>query len=339
MRNKIINGAMVIDQRNAGASINAADNSYCLDRWYMQNYPAANGVKYTVQQNAGSVTPPAGFPNYIGITSNSAYTLAADSIYNIAQFIEGFNVSDLGWGSANAKTITLSFWVRSSLTGTFGGCLSNSAYNRSYPFTYTISAANTWEQKTITVAGDTSGTWLTTNGVGIRVLFSLGTGTTYSGTANAWAGSDYRSPTGATSVVGTNGATFYITGVQLERGTVATPFEYRNYQQELAMCMRYYEVTDTISGFSGSPSVIGVSTTYTTGLRWNMKKRASPTVTIYNRAGTAGKVSSITTGSAVGTTVTANNVDTLGCQTLADSASGFSSGAGYEANYTASAEL
>jgi hypothetical protein len=146
----------------------------------------------------------------------------------------------LAWGTASAQTVTLSFWVYSSLTGTFGGAVRNSAANRSYPFTYTISAANTWEQKSITIAGDTSGTWLTTNGIGLRLQFGLGVGTTYSTTANAWAAGNFLSATGATSVVGTSGATFYITGVQLEKGSTATSFDYRPYGTELQLAQRYY---------------------------------------------------------------------------------------------------
>jgi hypothetical protein len=238
LKNRIINGAMVIDQRNAGASVaNIAGLSYSLDRWALSGSVA---TKFTVQQNAGSVTPPVGFVNYLGVTSSSAYTVGAAERFQVLQRVEGFNISDLGWGTANAKTVTLSFWVQSSLTGTFGGALQNSAVNRSYPYSYTISSANTWEQKSITIAGDTSGTWATDNTNGISVTFGLGTGSTYSGTAGAWATADYNNATGATSVVGTNGATFYITGVQLEVGSQATGFEYRQYQQELALCQRYY---------------------------------------------------------------------------------------------------
>jgi hypothetical protein len=166
--------------------------------------------------------------------------VASGDTFLIQQYIEGLNCADLGWGTANAQTVTLSFWVRSSLTGTFGGALTNSAANRSYPFSYTISAANTWEQKSVTIAGDTTGTWLTTNGIGISLRFGLGSGSTLSGTAGAWAAGNFIQPTGSQSVVGTNGATFYITGVQLEVGTQATSFEYRQYQQELALCQRYY---------------------------------------------------------------------------------------------------
>jgi hypothetical protein len=236
-RNRIINGAMVIDQRNAGASITPTNGQFSVDRWTCALTQAS---KFSIQQDAGAVTPPVGFTDYLGVTSLSAYSVVSGDLFFIRQAIEGFNTSDLGWGTANAKTITLSFWVRSSLTGTFGGSLNNSAQNRSYPFTYTINAANTWEYETITIAGDTSGTWLTNNGVGIYLQLSLGTGSTYSGTAGSWSGSTFYSATGATSVVGTNGATFYITGVQLEVGSTATSFDYRPYGTELMLCQRYF---------------------------------------------------------------------------------------------------
>jgi len=236
-KNKIINGHMMIDQRNAGTSVTAA-NQYSLDRWCVFN---SQSSKFTFQQNAGSVTPPAGFTNYLGITSSSAYSITSGDYFGVYQRIEGYNVADLGWGTANASTVTLSFWVRSSLTGTFGGAIRNDGSNRGYPFTYTINSANTWEKQTITIPGDTTGTWLTTNGVGISVQFSIGTGSTYSFTAGAWgAHSSAISATGATSVVGTNGATFYITGVQLEKGTTASTFEFRSYGKELMLCQRYY---------------------------------------------------------------------------------------------------
>jgi hypothetical protein len=216
-----------------------------------------------MQQNAGSVTPPPGFTNYLGCTSTSAYTVGSSEIFYIRQSIEGFNIPDLAWGTANARTITISFWVRSSLTGTFGGALQNSGATRSYPFSYTISSANTWEQKSITITGDTSGTWLTNNGVGVGVQFSLGAGATASGTAGSWQAANLSSATGAVSVVGTNGATFYITGVQLERNTTATPFEWLPYGTELALCQRYYQQWGKSSNVAYRPYGVGswVSTT------------------------------------------------------------------------------
>jgi hypothetical protein len=237
-RNRLINADMRIDQRNAGASVTPTNQQYSVDRWQCVLTQAS---KYSVQQNAGSVTPPAGFTNYLGITSLSSYSVTSGDSFSIAQKIEGFNFADLGWGAAGASTVTFSFWVRSSLTGTFGGSLYNSAADRCYPYSYTISAANTWERKTITITGDTTGTWLKTNGTGLTVIFGLGQGSTFSGTAGAWTGSTILNATGATSVVGTNGATFYITGVQLEKGTTATSFDYRPYTTELQLCQRYFQ--------------------------------------------------------------------------------------------------
>jgi hypothetical protein len=238
-RNRIINGAMVIDQRNSGNSVTPAAGDYTVDRW---NFSATQSSKVTMQRNAGSVTPPAGFTNYLGVTSSSAYSIANGDWFMVNQPIEGFTMADLGFGTANAKTITLSFWVRSSLTGTFGGVINNEDNSRGYPFTYTISQANTWEQKTVTIPGDTGGTWIgATNGRWGYVRFGLGVGSTYSGTAGSWSSSTYFSATGATSVVGTNGATWYITGVQLEAGSTASSFEYRPYGTELILCQRYYQ--------------------------------------------------------------------------------------------------
>jgi hypothetical protein len=242
-KNRIINGAMVIDQRNAGASINNTNTGtqFSVDRWAV--YGDQNS-KFSIQQNAGSVTPPAGFTYYLGMTSSSAYTVGASEQFKVYQNIEGYNMADLGWGAAGASAVTLSFWARSSLTGTFGGSLINKNNNRSYPFSYAISSANTWEYKTVTIAGDTTGTWGTTNGTGVAVQFSMGTGSGKSGTAGAWAASNLVSVTGAVSVVGTNGATLYITGVQLEKGSTATSFDYRPYGTELYLCYRYYFIAD-----------------------------------------------------------------------------------------------
>ena len=240
-KNRIINGNMVIDQRNAGASVNngvGATENFVVDRFTVYGSQA---TKFTAQQNAGSVTPPVGFNYYVGMTSSSAYSVGATDYFHFSQKIEGFNVADLGFGTANAKTITISAWVRSSLTGTFGGALTNAAVNRSYPFTYSIPTANTWTQISVTIAGDTGGTWVgATNAAAMNLYWSMGVGTTYSGTAGAWAGSLYLSATGATSVVGTSGATLYITGVQLEVGSSATGFEYVDYTTQLVMCQRYY---------------------------------------------------------------------------------------------------
>lgn len=278
MRNRIINGDMRINQR--ATSVTAS--GYTVDRFA---YFGTVASKATVAQDTSVY--PVGFNASLKVLSSSAYTVGSTEEFEIYQSIEGFNVADLGWGTANAKTVTLSFQVYSSLTGTFGGALQNSAANRSYPFTYTISSANTWTTVSVTIAGDTSGTWLTTTGAGIIVYFGLGVGSTKSGTAGAWAGAYYTSATGAVSVVGTNAATWYLTGVQLEVGTVATPFERRQYGQELALCQRYYyRNTAPSTGTLLTTSGICQSTTSAIGMtQFPVTMRAAPTA--LEQSGTA----------------------------------------------------
>ena len=270
MKNRIINGAMVIDQRNAGASVTPANASYTLDRWICFQTTAS---KFSVQQQTSVV--PTGFTHAAKITSLSSYSVLSSDYYTFQQKIEGYNIADLGWGTANAKTVTLSFWVYSSLTGTFGGSFFNPSGTRSYPFTYTISTANTWEQKSVTIAGDTSGTWPTINDTGIILAFTVGVGSSNAGPAGAWASAFYLGPTGATSVVGTNGATFYITGVQLERGSTASSFEYRSYGAELQLCQRYYEIVASQTVYIDN----GGADNARFYIPFKVTKRATPTMT------------------------------------------------------------
>jgi len=236
-RNRIINGDMRIDQRNAGASVTAGAGTYTLDRWQAYSSQAS---KFTVQQNAGSVTPPSGFTNYLGVTSLAATTVGSD-LYRISQSIEGYNIADFAWGTAAGKYATLSFWVYSSLTGNFGICLQNSANTRAYPALYNIASANTWTFISLVIPPETSGAWTTNNGIGVLIQWGLGISTAGSTTPGAWATGNYNGATGAVNMVNTNGSTFNITGVQLEIGTVATPFERRLYGTELQLCQRYYE--------------------------------------------------------------------------------------------------
>jgi hypothetical protein len=335
LKNRLINGDMRIDQRNAGASVTPTASAYVLDRYRATMSQAS---KYSVQQSS---TAPTGFVNSLLVTSASAYSLGSTDQFTVEQYVEGLNIADLDWGTANAKTVTLSFWVRSSLTGTFGGSLRNSAQDRCYPYSYTINSANTWEQKSVTIAGDTTGTWLTTTGIGIRVGFNLGTGTTYQATAGAWTATNFiTAPTGATSVVSTNGATFYITGVQLEIGTSATPFERRLYSQELANCQRYYETTATNATFNITHTQVQTvwNTSYCTSPQFKVTKRAAPTVVIYSRLGTAGQVSATNTGSDV-SAATASNIGATGIWSINLSTGQTAYSVGMEAGFTASAEL
>jgi hypothetical protein len=291
-KNRLINPGMVIDQRNAGASVTPTnDGAYTLDRWSVSLSAAS---KFSVQQSS---TAPTGFINSTLITSLSAFSVPSSGYFMFNQTIEGLNVPDLAWGTASAATVTLSFWVRSSLTGTFGGAIQNSAQNRAYPFSYTISSANTFEYKTVTIPGDTTGTWLTTNGVGMFVRFGLGVGSTFSATAGAWAAGQFFAPTGAVSVVGTNGATFIVTGVQLEKGSTATSFDYRPYGTELQLCQRYYQLCR--SGVGGGNSSTAVVLT----LPMRVDMRAAPsafgltgTVTVADGANDIAQSSASITG-------------------------------------------
>ena len=280
MRNRIINGDMRIDQRNAGAIFNPPPNQgYSLDRW--TTWLSQN--TYSVQRNAGSVTPPPGFTNYLGVTVTSATTIGVSDYFGVGQKVEGYSIADLGWGAAGAQSATLSFWVRSSLTGNFGAVVRRGDGGQYYAFTYAISAANTWEYKTVTIPGPTSGSWDTSNGTGLFLLFGLGAGTNQTATSNnTWVSSGVLGASGAAPVVATNGATFYITGVQLEAGTVATPFERRPYGTELALCQRYYWQSETISSGAVVFDVYQSATGYQFGgaavARLPVDMRTTPTI-------------------------------------------------------------
>jgi hypothetical protein len=343
-KNRIINGAMVIDQRNAGASTTGTTSVvYSVDRF--ASYVSTDGTM-TFQQSS---TAPAGFNNSVVATTTSAdASLSAGQRAIFLQRIEGYNIADFGWGTANAKTVTLSFWVRSSLTGTFGGALTDTT--RAYPFTYTISSANTWEQKSITILGDTSGSWNSTNGWGVQIAFGLGVGSTFSGTAGAWVNGDLNSATGAVSVIGTLNATWYVTGVQLEKGSQATSFDWRPYTTELQLCQRYFEKTylqsevpganyDARDSASRSYS-FGDSSAQSQPFVWNFKvsKRSAPTVNIYNPYnGTANQYRVLESGANMSAQVI-KNLSAETC-TVASAGSGLSSNYRFDVHLTANSEL
>jgi hypothetical protein len=304
-KNKIINGAMMIDQRYAGAANTPTASIYTLDRWRVPTTAA----KISVQQMNGANTSasnyeassaPTGFTNSIKVTTTTANTPNAGDYFGVNQLVEGYNCADLDWGKATAKSVTLSFWVKSSLTGTFGGSIrTGDSSNYSYPFTYTISTANTWTYATVVIPGPTAGTWNTGNGQGLDVWFSVGTGSTFSGTANTWAASNYVNATGSVNVVSTLNATWYITGVQLEKGTTASSFEFRSYGKELMLCQRYYyQYSNTGLGdnvYLKSPYVSSFpNSSASVAMYFPTTMRAAPTMSGTLNAGSINRQTSMT---------------------------------------------
>ena len=338
-RNAIINGAMNVNQRGLGTqTVNST--IYTTDRW-QANQTAAG--KYSV---GNSTTAPSGFTNSFLATSLSAYSVSSTDIFFFQQNIEGYNSSHFGWGTSDAKSVVLSFYVRSSLTGTFGGCLANSAHNRSYPFSYTISSANTWERVSVAIAGDTTGTWLTTTGIGIQVIFGLGGGSTRSGTAGSWQASTLYTATGAVSLVGTSGATLYITGVQLEvsdSGT-ASDFEHENYTTTLQKCERYFQ-RSWHGGETGYPGqVVGVAHAadlLPCPVQFRTQMRTTPTFTFY-RNGTSGTVWNVVNTFSVSVTIAQAWYDKNGIGSLLATGGGsgpFGVNGPYGFDYDVDAEL
>jgi hypothetical protein len=319
-KNRIINGAMMIDQRNSGASVNA-NAAYPVDRFLQL---ASGGGVLTSQQ---STTIPAGFKNslYTQVTTADS-SIAAGDYYLLRQPIEGFNVSDLGWGAAGASSITLSFWVRSSVTGTFSGALENATEDRSYPFTYTISSANTFEQKSITVAGDTTGTWATNNTVGIYLNLDLGSGSNFKNTASAWVAAKSFGATGATNLISTVSATFYITGVQLEKGTVATSFDFRDYGRELILCQRYCTKFGGISTNDAFGSGFSAGSTFYIYVPLPVAMRTTPSFTVY---GTASDINTTAPGIAAAANATPSVIGTGVASSVMQISSGSSISSGY----------
>ena len=282
-RNKIINGNMAISQRGTSAISNLGQvNTYGTDRWHA--YGSATS-KMTITQSTTNPTGQ-GFSNSTLITSSAATTPDSGHFYGVRQYIEGFNMADLAWGTAGAKPIVISFWVRSSITGTYSLTLFNSGNNRTLISTYTISAVDTWEKKTVYInAGETTGTWETGNGIGTSVWFDLGSGTAANGTANVWNTSLLTRTSGSVNWIGTSGATFYITGVQLEQNYQPTPFEQRPIGVELALCQRYFHSSNAARATSGMSFN---STSAYVRINHPVEMRSSPTVTI---AGTNFRIS------------------------------------------------
>jgi len=346
LKNRIINGDMRIDQRNAGAALTVNNGAlFTLDRWMIED-GTTNGV-LSVQQVSDA---PTGYVNSLKVTASTGTgTIGAGEYSLITQHIEGFNMSDLAWGSASAVPVMVSFWVKATTTGTYSCTLYNSDANRINPQPFTINAANTWEYKTIAFTGETNGTWGTGNGRGIVFNIYTTIGTSYQSSAG-WNSSSKFGVTGSTNAFVTTNNTFQITGVQLERGTSATPFERRMYGTELALCQRYFEksydygtaiganvVTDSQSVYVSAS--ISQSKAWGTNLTFQVAKRSIPSVTIWNRAGTSGQWywGALGVNEATGTTIIAG-VSQYQLQVLYSSTYGAGANAGYGL-FAADAEL
>jgi hypothetical protein len=341
LKNRIINGAMVIDQRNVGAIATATDLQYSLDRWQTLSTQTS---KFSVQQ--GSSNPTIGFTNYLTAVSLSAYSVLASDTFDVQQSIEGYNIADLGWGTANAKTVTLSFKAISSLTGTFGGAITNSATNRSYPFSYSIPTANTWTTINVTIPGDTSGTWLTNNGIGMIVRFGLGSGSIYTRTAGSWQAGNFVQPDSTVSVVGTNNANWAATAVQLEVGIKATGFEYRQYGQELLLCQRYFQKSYEDGTALGAVTTNGIVGGYiaeangrATSITFQVPLRTTPTINYWDGVGNATKYSSLTNGTWVNNQSAGFALNSTSSKGVILSATSGSAGSTGFIQYAVSAEL
>jgi hypothetical protein len=294
MRNRVINGDMNIDQRAAGANTTITTSGhYTVDRWAASTNVSS---KFKVGQNLNSISAPNGFYNYLGVQSLSSYSSSSADYAAIYYSIEGYNLLDLNLGSSSGSPFTISFWVRSSLTGTFTFTVSASyGSNAGYATTYTINSANTWEYKTITIPATSIGTWNRANALGMMLWWDLGTGSAYHGTTNTWSSNYTLKVAGTQNVIGTNGATFYITGVQFEKGSAATAFENRHYQQELAVCQRYFYTTYTQGVAVGSASQPNARTSYAFDASsltrawfvngaFPVPMRTLPTTTIYDQS-------------------------------------------------------
>lgn len=279
-RNRIINGNMQINQRNAA---NTTATGYTLDRWkYTASNTSTGEVTY---DTSGTLGKSVGFLKFA--TGGSSYTIGTSELFTISQPIEGFNISDLQWGTSYASSITLSFWIRTynstSGNGNYTGAIQNNDKTWSYVFTFNVTSATVWQYVTITIPGPTFGTWTKDNTAGMHVVFNLGCGSTYiTSSNNAWVSGNYIS-TSAVSVQDIASkvfGNFHITQVQLEKGSTASPFEWRPYNIEMLMCQRYYEqyVVSTSNWADVAIPYNGSTTNQWLNWRFQVTKRATPTL-------------------------------------------------------------
>ena len=273
-RNRIINGDMRIDQRNAGASVtNTTNNLFAVDRWFT-NLAGEYNNNVISQQNLDSLTPPANFKNYLGVKITTGTAAGASPFLSFRQQVEGYNIADAGYGTSSAQTLTCSFWARSNLVGTYAFTVRGGTPTRSYVTNFTINLADTWEFKTFVIPGDTDTgvVWESTIGAAFHVNIGLNSfqGVFSTSTLNQWhTGSFTGSTTQSNNFATTTGNAFYITGVQLEKGATATAFDYRDYGRELIMCQRYFQTITAAPGVGqhGSTTVADLSFTFRVDMR------------------------------------------------------------------------
>lgn len=330
MKNRIINGKMEIAQRGTSSSI----NGHCLDRW---SFNSTGAARSTISQESDA---PQGFAKSLKATVTTADpSLTTTDMHSIAQRIEGYNISDL-----IGRALTLSFWVKASKQGVYSVSFKNETSTKSYVTTYTILSANTWEFKTITISSGlfASTVWNTSSGLGLSVIFMQSSGPTRAtSTLDTWIDGDYISSTSQVNLTDVVGATWALTGVQLEAGEVATPFENRLYGQELSLCQRYYSKSYAVGTVPGTATAVG-SVTYLFGtdstygvassIRFPHEMRSAPTVNIYDMAGTIGKV----TRGVNGASGSVNDLGSSGCTLVFHG--GVSAGL-FQAHYVADAEF
>ena len=280
-RNMVVNGGMTVSQRYETSEYTPTNNEWTLDQ---MRYDLSQSGKFKVQQVTDA---PAGFSHSMKVTSLSAYTSGASDYFLLQNFIEGTDSARLGWGTSDAQTVTLSFYVKSSIAGVHACGIRNQAYNRSKTETYTINNANTWERKTVTFTGDTSGTWLTSTNSGLKINFDLGSGSNFvASSTGTWLSTPDFITSNSVKVLATNGATWYITGIQLEVGDTVTSYEHKSYGEEIAKCQRYYYLLYRRGSSSdGNICIGGLGSCYTgtsiyIDLGFPTQMRAAPTLEV-----------------------------------------------------------
>jgi len=345
-RNLVINGEMQVSQRVGTTATATANGSYLIDRF--STYVNGGGA-YTVQQVTDT---PAGFKNAAKVTITTADSSLAAGDYYVMQYrAEGVDIAHLNCGTSDAETVTLSFWVKSSLTGNFGGAMRNGAADRNYPYLYNIAQANTWEKKSITLTLDTTGTWLTTTGQGLVFMWDFGSGTNFQGTADQWQAGNFHSAASQVKLIATNSSTWYVTGVQLETGSTATDFEHKSFGEELSLCQRYYEKSYDYDVVAGTTTYIGMhlmggnvaataGTSHISGptIPFQVPKRDNPTIVAYDQAGNSGKCQRFQLGSH-NTDNQAISVQSIGTNNFRYITSSSSNSTGTQAHFTADSEL